>query len=292
MDHAQLEPGIALLLADRWPHLDAPVAKLDTGLAGLAIIPGDLHAVEALDRNLLHFVRDRVPPIAGQAIDAGAHEEVGAHRLRRAEELVDVVLAVTDMDQSRRVVEERGGLAHILQPADALLALDRHAGRVDLALERVRALELGPCPELDRRQPQRQPLRRHGQAGVHQQAADGMHPELAIGLAPARHCRDHADPLGPRTLERELGRVLQHQDRPLGGGNATMRRVEMAGEDLGLADRCVGQETIGGLGVGPVLACQGKRRADGICYLDEELAQPPAQALVFERRAGEFLVNP
>jgi hypothetical protein len=38
MDHAQLEPGIALLLADRRPHVDAPVAKLDTGLAGLTII--------------------------------------------------------------------------------------------------------------------------------------------------------------------------------------------------------------------------------------------------------------
>src|SRR5215207_8947440 len=54
--------------------------------------------------------------------------------------------------------EERGGLAHVLQPANTLLFLDRHPGRVDPALERGRPLELRPCPELDRRQPQRQPV--------------------------------------------------------------------------------------------------------------------------------------
>jgi hypothetical protein len=245
-----------------------------------------------LDRDLFHLVGDRVPAVAGQAIDAGAHEEVGARRPRRAEELVDVVLAVADVDQPGRVAEERGGLAHVLQPADALLGLDRHPGRVGPALERVRALELGPRPELDRRQPQRQPVRRHGQAGVHQQAADGVHPELAISLPPARGRRDRADPLGPCTPVGELGRVLQHQDRPMGGGNAAVRRSEMAGEDLGLADRLVGQETIGGLGIGPVLACQRKRLADRSRHPREELAQSSAQALVLERRAGEFLVNP
>src|SRR4051794_14912036 len=89
MDHGQVERGIALLLADRRPHVDAPVAELDAGLAGLAILPGDLDPMQALDRDLPHLVGDRVPSVAGQAIDAGAHEEVGARRLRRAEELVD-----------------------------------------------------------------------------------------------------------------------------------------------------------------------------------------------------------
>jgi hypothetical protein len=32
--------------------VDAPVAKLDAGLAGLAILPGDLDPVQALDRDL------------------------------------------------------------------------------------------------------------------------------------------------------------------------------------------------------------------------------------------------
>ena len=74
-------------------------------------------------------------------------------RLRRAEELVDVVLTVAYVDQPGRIAEECCGLTHVLQPADALLSLDGHAGRVDPALECVRALELGPGPELDRRQP-------------------------------------------------------------------------------------------------------------------------------------------
>ncbi len=129
-----------------------------------------------------------------------------------------------------------------------------------------------PGPGLDRRQPQRQPVRRHGQAGVHQQAADGVHPELAIGFPPARGCRERADPPGSRTLVGELGRVLQHQDRPGGGRDAAARRAEMAGEDPGLADRLVREEAVGGLGVGPVLACQGDGRTDRARHLHEELA--------------------
>ena len=50
---------------------------------------------------------------------------------------------------------------------------------------------------------------------------------------------------------------MQHQDQPVGGRDAAARRVEMAGEDLGLADRLVREEAIGGLGVGPVLAGRG-----------------------------------
>ena len=252
--------------------MDAPVAKLDAGLADLTVIPGDLDPMQALDRDRSHLVGDRVPAIAGQAIDAGAHEEVGVRRLRRAEELVDVVLTVADVDQPRRIAEEGRGLTHVLQPADALLSLDWHAGRIDPALERVRALELGPGPKLDRRQPQRQPLCRHGQAGVHQQTADGVHPEPAIGFPSARGCRDRADPLRSRTLIGELGRVLQHQDQPVGGRNAAARRVEMAGEDLGLADRLVREEAIGGLGVGPILAGQRDGRTNRACHLLEELA--------------------
>src|SRR4051794_1880136 len=70
------------------------------------------------------------------------------------------------------------------------------------------------------------------------------------------------------------------------------RRAEVAGEDLGLADRLVREETVGGLGVGPVLAGQGDGRADRACHLHEELAQPPAQTFVLERRARDLLVYP
>ena len=108
----------------------------------------------------------------------------------------------------------------------------------------------------------------------------------------ARGRRDRTDPLGSRTLVGELGRVLQHQDQPVGGRDAAARRVEMAGEDLGLADRLVREEAIGSLGVGPVLACQRDGRTDRVRQLHEELAQPPAQTFVLERRAGEFLLYP
>ena len=66
----------------------------------------------------------------------------------------------------------------------------------------------------------------------------------------------------------------------------------MAGEDLGLADRLVREKATGGLGVGPVLTGQGDGRTNRVCQLHEELAQPPAQPFVLERRARELLVYP
>src|SRR5882724_5652449 len=89
-----------------------------------------------------------------------------------AEKLVDVALAIIDMDASSRVTEKLGGLLDIFQPSDAFLLLDGNARRIDLLLERRGPFEFLPGPEFDGRQPEWQPFGRHREARVHQDAAD------------------------------------------------------------------------------------------------------------------------
>src|SRR3712207_4037960 len=65
-------------------------------------------------------------------------------------------------------------LPEVVEPADALLPLDRHPGRVDLALERGGPPELRPRPDLRGGHSERHPLLRDGEAGVQEEAAEGV----------------------------------------------------------------------------------------------------------------------
>src|SRR3954469_7025144 len=72
-------------------------------------------------------------PVSREAVDATPDQEVRPELPGEAEQLVDVALAVADMDASSGVAQRRGGLAHVVQPPHALLALDRDARRIDLS---------------------------------------------------------------------------------------------------------------------------------------------------------------
>jgi hypothetical protein len=111
------------------------------------------------------------PPIAGQAINTGADEEVRTQLLRQAVKFVDVTFSVADMNAARWIAESLDRLPQIVEPAHAFLFLDRNPGRIDLLLQRGRSLELGACPHLDGRQAQRQAVDCDHQAGVHENAA-------------------------------------------------------------------------------------------------------------------------
>lgn len=74
-----------------------------------------------------------------------------------AEELVDVTLAITDMDALSRMIQQLRRLLEIFQPLEAFLFLDGNPGRIDLLFKRCRPLEFLAGPELNGRQPQRPP---------------------------------------------------------------------------------------------------------------------------------------
>src|SRR3954469_16402363 len=166
-------------------------------------------------------------------------------------------LTVADVDTPLGLAEQQGGLAHVVQPPDALLALDGHPGRIDLPFQGGGALELLPGPELHGRQAQRQPLGGDRPAGVHQQPADGVLAIPALLVLAAVDAAGLADPLGPAPPAGELGRVVEHHDRAADAVGPVARRAEVAAEDLPLADPVVGEEAVGRLGGGPVLAGEG-----------------------------------
>src|SRR3954464_4719807 len=252
----------------------------------------NLNLMDALGAHVIHLGGHRVMTITRTTVDAAPDDEVGAELLGRAEQLVDVALAITDMDAPCRRTEQGHGLAQVLQPADALLGLDGHARRIDLALECGGALELLPRPELHGREAQWQTFRRHRKGGVHEKATDRVHPEAAGFVLTAVHAAGDVDRLGALALERELGGVLDHQNGAVRRGEAVARGLEMAGEDLRLADPILGEEAASRLRFRPVLAGERQASPDRARHTLDEFAQALAQTLVHEHASGQLAPPP
>jgi hypothetical protein len=87
--------------------------------------------MKPFDGDLIHFFGDRVIPVSSQAVDAGPDQEMSSDVLCCAEKLVDVTLAITDVEASFRMVQELRRLLKIFQPSDAFLFLDGNPGRID-----------------------------------------------------------------------------------------------------------------------------------------------------------------
>ena len=216
MDDGEFERGVQLLFGDWGKNLDTPIANLDNGFASFSPLVPHFNAMQPSNSHLSHLVSDGVISVSSETVDAGPQEEMSAGIVSRTEQFVDVALAIADMHDALRLCEKCSGLLHVLQPAIALLLLDRHARWVDRALQRVRAVELVPGPELDSGQSKRKPLLGHDQAGVHQHATHRVITGTALGsCALLAH---HADRLVLFATIDELRRVVEHQHRPTASG--------------------------------------------------------------------------
>jgi len=91
--------------------------------------------MQPLHLDLLHCLRDCVPSVSCEPVNAGTHEEMCAKIVGGIKQLVDVAFPVADVNATGGLAEQHGGLAHVFQPAPALLLLDRHARGVDVPLE-------------------------------------------------------------------------------------------------------------------------------------------------------------
>jgi hypothetical protein len=60
-----------------------------------------------------------VIPVSSEAVDAGPDQEMSSNLLCCAEKLVDVTLAITNMDASSPMIQELRRLLEIFQPPDA-----------------------------------------------------------------------------------------------------------------------------------------------------------------------------
>ena len=239
-----------------------------------------------------HHSRNGRVAIFRQAVDAAPDDEPGPEFFGQAVEFVDVAFPITDMHAAFRRPRQLGGAAQIVEPAHALLPFDRHPGRIDLALQRSGPLELVPRPELCRRQAERQPVRRDRQAGMHQEPADRMFLVATfLQLASGGYLREpHL--VRSRALEGEFRGVLKDQDGSVRGSDAQGRGGEMALEDLVFADIPVGKETVGGLGVRPVLKGRRQRLSGPLAESLEHRPEAPVQPVVPHVTLGGFLFHP
>ena len=73
----------------------------------------------------------------------------------------------------------------------------------------------------------RQPLGRHGQTGMHQDAASRVRPRPSRLVVTAVDALGDADRFGLLPLIAELRRVVQHEDRSIACDHPITRRLEM-----------------------------------------------------------------
>src|SRR4029077_19663461 len=135
-----------------------------------------------------------------------------------AKKLVDVTLAITDMDASSGMIQELRRLLEIFQPPDAFLFLDRNPGRIDLLFKRCRPLEFLPGPELNGRQPQRHTLDCNCEARMHQDAANRMRSEATRLIPSTVYTLGDADRFRLLALIAKLGCVVQYKNETFSGG--------------------------------------------------------------------------
>ena len=210
------------MFADRRQDVNLAVPDLENRLVGVAVVVSNFNAMQSLDCDLIHFLGNRMTAVASQTVDTCPDQEVRSDLLGRAEKFVDVALAITDMDASSRIVQKLRRLLQVLQPPDAFLLLDGNARRVDLFLERGGPFEFLSGPELDGRQPERQPLGRHREARMHQDAANRVRPQATLLVPSAVYALGYADRIGVLSLVRELCCVMQDQNETIGGNHAIM----------------------------------------------------------------------
>jgi hypothetical protein len=101
--------------------------------------------------------------------------------------------------------------------------------------------------------------------------------------------------LGDKKI-RKFGGVMEDQHRGIGGGEPIARRLKVSGKNLCFADTSVGQETVSGFGVGPVLANQRNALANAIGELESCSKSFLAKTLVesggAELAADKFTIDP
>ena len=221
VDRCQDKVWIVLLFADGRTNQDAAKAYLKNRSGGFASFVTDLDTVKATRRGLLHFIADRMFAITGQTVNTGPNKEMGNHFPGQAEQLINIALAISHVHAAIRIVQQRGGLADVVQPADAVLFLDRHARRVDAALQLIGAVKFATIPELDCGQTERQPSGSGYKAGTHKDAARGV---ILASIADGQLLQ-HSYRRNVLTREGEFGRVVENQNGKRTGGRE-LSRVE------------------------------------------------------------------
>ncbi len=117
-----------------------------------------------------------------------------------------------------------------------------------------------------------------------------MHQDAAL-RASCRLARK-ADQIRLLALEAEFRRVMEDEDRSLPRRYALARRLEMTAKNIRLVDPLVGEESIGGLRVGPILTNQRDALTHVAPDLCEQFAEPATKPLILKLASRNFPINP
>jgi hypothetical protein len=146
----------------------------------------------------------------GQTVGARTYQKVCSQLLRRAEQIENIALLITDMHTTLRLSEQSGRGAQILQPTKTLLFFDRSAMSLSFCLP---VFECLAAPELDGGQTQRQTFQSYYQTGVQVDPTGGEVHWPPLRVLTHGPFADQSDSGHVFPLVTELGRVMQHQNR-------------------------------------------------------------------------------
>lgn len=137
-DDARVEGGIPPPLGDRRRDMDALVSQCNAHRRPVA----DPDAMTPGNGDPAHHDGNAVTASAGRTDRRENGPGKGCRHRARTEEFADIVLTMPDMNAPVRIAGPCRRAPHIPQPADAFLRFGRHAGRIDVSLQR-RPLEPG-----------------------------------------------------------------------------------------------------------------------------------------------------
>ncbi|MDF0492956.1 hypothetical protein [Bradyrhizobium yuanmingense] len=109
MDHGQSECRIFLLLT-AVAEFEACGNEFRETIDSDRLAVLDFDPMWAFDRNLVHFVGNCMIAVPGKPINTGSHQEACSNLLGQAKQLIDVALAITNMNASSRGSEKVGRL--------------------------------------------------------------------------------------------------------------------------------------------------------------------------------------
>jgi hypothetical protein len=116
--------------------------------------------------------------------------------------------------------------------------------------------------------------------------------EATCLVATAVYVLGYADRLRTLSLIGKLGRIVQHKQEIVGGGRTITGRLKVTSQDIRLADPIIRQESIGRLGVGPILANQRNALSHSATDLRQQFAKPAAKPRIPKFASSDFPINP
>jgi hypothetical protein len=101
-----------------------------------------------------------------------------------------------------------------------------------------------------------------------------------------------ADLLWRGPLEREFGRVLQHQDRAIRRADPKGRSCEVTGQDIVFADIFIREEPVGRFRIRPILERRGQGFPRPLTQGGKHRSQPPVQTHIAQITSYRLILRP